>query len=279
MLVVRRTVGRSLIVPAIVNSIPVKATIDTAAMITLVSSSLIKDIPEHTETVLLKGIGPNPISGKLVPNTAIGIGHTKIEWDVCVIDMTDTIILGLDFLNACSAVVDLQDMSVSINGEPVPAQLVEGSNQSLSDVLLTKTVKVPPNSNMLLTVEVKSPPEGDYVIVPVRSKCPALISNVIGTGSQCILNIINDSGRHVKIEKGTCVGYAEPVDEIFEEILPGEDTFDIRQVQLSKNRPGNDHNGTLPSHLQDLYEHSIANLNEDLRSTLRTLLKDFVDVS
>ncbi|CAG2251986.1 unnamed protein product [Mytilus edulis] len=123
-LVVRRTVGRSLVIPAAVNSTPVKATIDTAAMITLVSSSLISHIQENCESVVLKGIGPQPVIGKLIKNTAISIGQTTMYWDVCVIDMTDTIILGLDFLNACSAVVDLVHMSVVLNGESIPAQLV-----------------------------------------------------------------------------------------------------------------------------------------------------------
>ncbi|CAG2249837.1 unnamed protein product [Mytilus edulis] len=141
-LVVRRTVGRSLVIPAAVNSTPVKATIDTAAMITLVSSSLISHIQENCESVVLKGIGPQPVIGKLIKNTAISIGHTTMYWDVCVIDMTDTIILGLDFLNACSAVVDLVHMSVVLNGESIPAQLVGGNNQSLSEVLLSRSVKV-----------------------------------------------------------------------------------------------------------------------------------------
>ncbi|CAC5385654.1 unnamed protein product [Mytilus coruscus] len=197
-LVVRRTVGRSLVIPAAVNSIPVKATIDTAAMITLVSSSLISNIQKNCESVLLKGIGPQPVIGKLVTNTAISIGQATMHWDVCNIDMTDTIILGLDFLNACSAVVDLVHMSVVLNGESLPAQLVGGNCQSLSEVLLSRSVKVPPNSSMLITVEVKSPPEDHYVIVPKRNHLPVLISNVMGTGPKCIVNIVNDTGLHVK---------------------------------------------------------------------------------
>ncbi|CAC5401507.1 unnamed protein product [Mytilus coruscus] len=171
-LVVRRTVGRSLVIPAAVNSIPVKATIDTAAMITLVSSSLISNIQENCESVLLKGIGPQPVIGKLVTNTAISIGQATMHWDVCVIDMTDTTILGLDFLNACSAVVDLVHMSVVLNGESIPAQLVGGNCQSLSEVLLSRSVKVPPNSSMLITVEVKSPPEGPLCDCPKRNHLP-----------------------------------------------------------------------------------------------------------
>lgn len=278
MLVVRRTVGRSLIIPAVVNSTPVKATIDTAAMITLVSSSLIPVLPYDAESVILKGIGPQPITGKLVPNTAITIGTAMVRWDVCVIDMTDSIILGLDFLNSCGAIVDLPNMSVTINGESIPATLIKASNQSVSDVLLSRTVKVPPNSNMLLTVEVQSSPKDDYVIVPVRNKCPVLVSNVIGNGPHCIINILNDTGRHVKLKKGTCIGHAEPVDEILDSSST-RDTFDIRQVQLPTNNNRKDLNSTvLPNHLQELYERSSTNLTNKQQSTLKSLLIEFEDV-
>ncbi|CAC5389357.1 unnamed protein product [Mytilus coruscus] len=272
-LVVRRTVGRSLVIPAAVNSIPVKATIDTAAMITLVSSSLISNIQENCESVLLKGIGPQPVIGKLVTNTAISIGQATMHWDVCVIDMTDTIILGLDFLNACSAVVDLVHMSVVLNGESIPAQLVGGNCQSLSEVLLSRSVKVPPNSSMLITVEVKSPPEDHYVIVPKRNHLPVLISNVMGTGPKCIVNIVNDTGLHVKIKKGSCLGYAEPVDEIIDNNSFVKDTYNINQVHLSlansydqEDKPSD---MPLPGHLQDLYDCSTTNLKDDQMSTLR----------
>ncbi|CAC5390973.1 unnamed protein product [Mytilus coruscus] len=74
-LVVRRNVGRSLVIPAAVNSIPSKAIIDTAVMITLVSSSLISNIQENCESVLLKGNGPQPVTDIFVTNIANSIGN------------------------------------------------------------------------------------------------------------------------------------------------------------------------------------------------------------
>ncbi|CAG2252031.1 unnamed protein product [Mytilus edulis] len=200
-------------------------------------------------------------------------------WDVCVIDMTDTIILGLDFLNACSAVVDLVHMSVVLNGESIPAQLVGGNNQSLSEVLLSRSVKVPPNSSMLITVEVKSPPENHYVIVPKRNSLPVLISNVMGTGPKCILNIVNDTGLHVKIKKGSCLGYAEPVDEILDDNLSTKDTYSIKQVHLPPRTFIDQEDKPLPDHLQNLYDRSITNLKDDQISTLRDHVLDFAGVT
>ncbi|CAC5369754.1 unnamed protein product [Mytilus coruscus] len=249
-------------------------------MITLVSSSLISNIQENCESVLLNGIGPQPVIGKLVTNTTISIGQATMHWDVCVIDMNDTIILGLDFLNACSAVVDLVHMSVVLNGESIPAQLVGGNCQSLSEVLLSRSVKVPPNSSMLITVEVKSPPGDHYVILPKRNHLPVLISNVMGTGPKCIVNIVNDTGLHVRIKKGSCLGYAEPVDEIIDNNSFVKDTYNINQVHLSlansydqEDKPSD---MPLPGHLHDC---STTNLKDDQMSTLRSLLIEFEDLA
>ncbi|VDI23541.1 Hypothetical predicted protein [Mytilus galloprovincialis] len=131
---------------------------------------------------------------------------------------------------------------------------------------------------MLITVEVKSPPENHYVIVPKRNSLPLLISNVMGTGPKCILNIVNDTGLHVKIKKGSCLGYAEPVDEILDDNLSTKDTYSIKQVHLPPGNFFDQKDKPLPDHLQDLYDRSITNLKDDQISTLRSLLIEFEDV-
>ncbi|CAC5372090.1 unnamed protein product [Mytilus coruscus] len=55
----------------------------------------------------------------------------------------------------------------------------------------------------------------------------------MGTGPKCIINIVNDTGLHVKIKKGSCLGYAEPVDEIIDNNSLVKDTYNINQVHLS----------------------------------------------
>ena len=172
-LVARRTVGRSLIIPAAINSISVQAIIDTAAMFTLVSRKLFQHIPDNCELVRVKGIGDQPITGQIATDTTITIGQISTSWDVCVIDMSDTVILGLDFLNACNAMDDLAHMTAMLNGQVIQATLEEGSkDQPTAQAFLARNIKVPPNTSMLLTVEVYSPPTDDYIIVPVCNGVP-----------------------------------------------------------------------------------------------------------
>ena len=66
-LLIRRTIGRSLVVAGTINHRPVSLTVDTAAMITPVSDKLQLDMSEVVETVTLHGIGPHPVEGKIIP--------------------------------------------------------------------------------------------------------------------------------------------------------------------------------------------------------------------
>ncbi|CAC5370997.1 tatD [Mytilus coruscus] len=83
---------------------------------------------------------------------------------------------------------------------------------------------------MFITVEVKSPPEDHYVIVPKRNHLPVLISNVMGTGSKYIVNIVKDTGLHVKIQKGSCLGYAEPWSRFLNDV---DDVIPLAKRQVS----------------------------------------------
>jgi hypothetical protein len=253
-------------------------------MFTLVSRKLFQHIPDNCELVRVNGIGDQPITGQIVTDTKITIGQISTSWDVCVIDMSYTVILGLDFLNACNAIVDLAHMTVMLNGQVIQATLEEGSkDQPTAQAFLARNIKVPPNTSMLLTVEVYSPwpPTDDYIIVPVRNGVPVFISNTMGNGPQCVINVVNDIQQYVKMKRGICLGYAEPIYDVINGSTPKDEAFDIRKVQLpfmKDSDPSKTSETPIPDHLKALYERSVKGLAQDQKFTLRSLLVEFGDV-
>jgi hypothetical protein len=251
-------------------------------MFTLVSRKLFQHIPDNCELVRVNGIGDQPITGQIVTDTKITIGQISTSWDVCVIGMSDTVILGLDFLNACNAIVDLAHMTVMLNGQVIQATLKEGSkDQPSSQAFLARNIKVPPNTSMLLTVEVYSPPTDDYIIVPVCNGVPVLISNTMGNGPQCVINVVNDTQQYVKMKRGICLGYAEPIYDVINGSTLKDEAFDIRKVQLpfmKDSDPSKRSETPIPDHLKALYERSVKGLAQDQKFTLRSLLVEFGDV-
>ena len=83
-------------------------------MIKLADETLFPHITDDCEIVRLNGIGKQPVFGRLIKNVSITIGKCNISCDVCVIKMEDKLILGLDFLDACKAVVNLAQGYITI---------------------------------------------------------------------------------------------------------------------------------------------------------------------
>jgi hypothetical protein len=76
----------------------IKATVDTAAMITLADHRMFtkQQLSESQEFVKLQGLGNQEVMGKLIKNVEIKIGQLTILWDVCATKLTDTVLLELD---------------------------------------------------------------------------------------------------------------------------------------------------------------------------------------
>jgi hypothetical protein len=94
-LVYRQTSGRSLVIPIKFNNNIIKATVDTAAMITLADNRMFtkQQLSESQEFVKLQGLGNQEVIGKLIKNVEIKIGKLTILWDVCATKLTDTVLL------------------------------------------------------------------------------------------------------------------------------------------------------------------------------------------
>lgn len=277
---VRRAAGRSLTIPATVNSNSVKAIVDTAAMITMVNKSIIElPMDNHQyERVLLKGIGPRPLVGQVVTDVDIVVGTKCVRWDVCVVDMTDSVILGLDFLNACNAVVDLPRMTVRLNGESIPAKFVDGDNSG-TRVRLTKTIRIPANSSMFVYGKVDEPTWDGYIVEPTRSQLPVLVSSTIGNGPTCVLHVINDSNHRVRLKQGSVVGYADSIEgavDIEDQEEPS--VLDVKKVTTPTESTTESKSQVLPPHLIDLYERSIKGLADKQKKILKSLLIEYEDV-
>jgi len=108
--VYRQTSGRSIVIPLKFNNNIIKATVDTAAMVTLADYRMFTEqqLSESQEFVKLQGLGNQEVMGKLITNVEIKIGQLTILWDVCATKLTDTVLLGLYFLSAQKGLVDLK---------------------------------------------------------------------------------------------------------------------------------------------------------------------------
>ena len=103
------------------------AVVDTAAQISVMSRKFYDKItpkPMLRDRLVLKGVGDSSeINGWITDTVKIRIGNGIRKWKMVVAEITDDVILGLDFLTDQKAVIDLNDFTVQIQGVAVPSKI------------------------------------------------------------------------------------------------------------------------------------------------------------
>ena len=122
--------GPSLQIEMTVNGIPVQAVVDTGAEATVISEEVYNKLPIAAQ---------HPLSETSLNNVGVGssmsdldglevnleIGSQKLNWKVFVGQIHDSLLLGLDAMQAANVTI-VAGQQVFIGKEPVPSQVVGG---------------------------------------------------------------------------------------------------------------------------------------------------------
>lgn len=263
-------------IPIVVQGHQTTAVVDTAAMVTLVNKKVFPGNNSFSITpqeISLKGLGQQKITGQLFKNVECQIGLHSYTLDMCVVDMKDSVILGLDFLEAHKCIVDLRRNLVEIGNDKITASLKHMTKESvtISRVTIQSKSIIPANSVGFVSCSLKTPIDTKYIVEPLESS-NFLCSSVLGQGDTVKLKVVNDSNKSVKFKVGQHVGNAESVEIQLNQL---DSDIAINKVSVENNAPSNQ---TLPNHLQELYDRSSEGLNQDESQMLFQLLSDFSDI-
>ncbi|ELU09188.1 hypothetical protein CAPTEDRAFT_202802 [Capitella teleta] len=134
------------------------------------------------------------------------LGCQSYFWDCCVAPISDDLILGLDFLHAQGAVVDLPHACLSLRQVTVPIKLVaNGSSPSIStEFVLCRTAVIPPFS--MLRVPCVGP------VLPKADSLVALeLTNLLSDYGDVFAISDTDLGRFDRIKHGIDTGGTSPI--------------------------------------------------------------------
>jgi hypothetical protein len=285
----------SVLIQLDLHGTPVKAVVDTAAQITLVSSDFYQSLtnkPELSEKILLKGAGKDmTMTGKVWKSAGITMGGQKYNWDVCVAPIHDQVILGLDFLKYYNVIINLNSYSFSIRGKSLPITTMrdrEGSDYVVSRVWLDDKVTIPANSVKQVMARTRLP-KSDACFIVSPHEVELAIPHVLVRGSEQVrLQFVNTSNEKIILKKNLTVGLATQCDivqgnlesETNSESIDGKNGNDnesklsdikyvnIRQVETL----------SVPEHLKDLFVKSCINLTSEETIALSELLNEYCDV-
>ena len=190
-------------VQILINGQSTKAVLDTAAMVTLVRDDVLKSVQNPRDlgsTCVLKGIGSDPVHGRMVHNVPITIGTQTFLHTVCVAPVKDTCLLGLDFMVATASVLDLGNEILKIDEDIIPISVTMPPEQQFSKVTVVRRTVVQPNTVGFVKAQLDKPIKGPYIVEGCPTK-HTLASRIYGEGDQVTLKIVNDSEDFVTFKK------------------------------------------------------------------------------
>lgn len=162
------------------------------------------------------------MDGLLFPNVRIEIGNHTYLWDVVAAPIEDELLLGIDFLQANSAVIDLRLKQVVLQDDIIPAFMMRhplGAVSHLSQVLLGEKIRFPPNAMIQAPVVFQSSIPGTFLVEsPGDNKGLYLGTGLLTAQDSPALIFINDTDHFITLEAGHSCAFAETVDVVHGEV-------------------------------------------------------------
>ena len=244
------------------------AVVDTAAHVSVMSRKFFKTLapaPKLIEKIILKGIGENSqLEAEKTTNIRLKIGNLRTKWSFVVADITDEIILGIDFLQHYNAVIDLTDYSVKLRGEVAELILTkDNETMKIYRVKLANRTTVPPASNKLSTVEFDTEPDSETVIQPTRFMKKLLIPNMLCKGNKEVpIMLKNPTDEYITLKKGYQIGVGVEVSATLQDDntdrLVAVNKVEVKAENIPEYEQLKRLEEQLPDHIKELFRRSIS---------------------
>ncbi|VDH95775.1 Hypothetical predicted protein [Mytilus galloprovincialis] len=192
--------------------------------------------------------------------------------------MEDPVILGLDVLQHIKAVINLVDLTITVDGEKLAAAVLNVKNDKIKicRVKLGKDLIVPPQSQVHLQAKWSGDCENDIFVQPTTNLKGLLMPNILSTAEhQVPVSLRNVTDKYITLKKNCNIGTAMEVAEVIED---AEDCPTLTVRKLEQLDSGKDILSCILEHLQDMFMKSKKNLSYDQSRELAKLLVQFQDI-
>jgi hypothetical protein len=178
---------------------------------------------EYVKHVLLKQASQTSfMDSYLVEDMPLEIEGRKYTWDVFVAPISDSMLLGLDFLVQHRAAVDLDTSTVRIGNTELQGTLQDDRKESkleVSRVTIARHTVIPPNTIRRVKVkpEQKLDCQVEFLIEPTDLSDDIVMAATMVTGSgydSVPAFILNSTDKFITLKKGCHVGFASGVGHI-----------------------------------------------------------------
>ena len=135
----------------------ISGVIDSAAQVTVIDYECWLTItgspPIGKEVKLTQADGNSNMIATLVPDVEIQVRTYQIVMPIFVTNLSDNLLLGLDFLLSAGAVLNLLKNIMTIGAEKIPIPLTYDKNQGVQLAFSAKQVYIEPEGEANLSIE------------------------------------------------------------------------------------------------------------------------------
>ena len=213
-------------VSLVVNKLKLRAVVDTAAEVTVISDRLLPLLdpaPPILKKVILRtaGRGQSMTALKIGP-ISIKLGQTQFNEIVYCASLDDDMLLGLDFLQKYGIDISITQSKLIVGGEEIHMYYGASSQSAcIQKVWIARTAVVPPSS----VKHVQCKLEGECRLSEMGKKGPFLFQPthplpiwtpriVFDRGKYFDIYVLNVTDSYRRLPEGTVLGFAEKIKEI-----------------------------------------------------------------
>ena len=280
-------VGLTLVVTVWVLGVEVRAVVDTAAQISMISMSLLHQLGIHPtvcshELIKIKNAeNYSFMSCFLIPELPFRMCGRRYRHTLAAGPITDKLILGIDFWVPQQGVIDLALQHIRMKEATVPIKMLKmegGEWHNVSQVSVAEDQKLPARSQSLVKVRLSNKSQTDFVTAPFFITKALGPAGVIRGGQVSWMEITNDSGEEIELKADTFLTTASEITNILEVAEVDQLTLQVRSLQPGLGGVDAADVECLPDHLKDLYGRSISLLSKTQRQKVANLLVEYQGV-
>ena len=268
-----------LTVPVRLADLDIKAVIDTAAEVSIISDrvySALKPQPPPLENIVLQTADRNQkMKASVVGPISISLGSVLFEEKLHVAPIGDEMLLGLDLISKYGMDISVRESKLVIGLHEIPlfcgSKIQDASVPQVKRVTVEMTTVVPPNCVKRVPCDVEGDMNDTFMFQPTHTSPIWTPRIVFDRGKNFSVYVANLTNSHHRLPMGMPLGIAEEV-TLLEPETVSPDISSVNQTSVSET------SSTCPPHLTDLRDRSSEFLSANEISDLDNLLSEYKDV-
>jgi hypothetical protein len=245
----------------------VNAIIDTGTQVTILNDQIFDQLPSkpytERETQLHTAGREMSLKCRVMQPMGFSILGFEFRQTLHVAPIDCDMLLGMDFLSKYRANLDLEKLTLTLNGKTMNVTFGTEAKPSVNRVTIPTRTVIPPSSVVRLTCET-TPQSKDFIVEPTEVQSlliPRTVCSKTGKPELCFANVTD---KNIILHRG-------------EEIATVEEAQVVCAETESKTRVSKK-TDTLPKHIEELFRLSTEGLYKHQKSEVKRLLSEYSDV-